>query len=380
MIKNKQFLEAVGLIFGMIIGSGIFVLPYAVSVSGAVWGLITAFLAFLGILGVHLAYGEIVLNSDGLHRLPGYAKEYLGKFFGAFSMLSQILGFNTVLLIFGGLGGIFLGILFGGNPFVWSLIFFGLASLLLLFENIEDIGFIDFILTIPLIAIIIFISFLSYNSGSSQNINLFGQDRFFSFGIFVFALAGLAVIADARDIFRKQNEGESGRFLKLAIIYGTTVSFVLYLIFSLGVLMASGESVTKDAMSGLISVLGPGIVKVGALLGFLSIFRSYLALGYNLNAIYKLDLRLASSAAWFASLSVPVVLFLAGAKDFTRLISLMGGTFVAFDGIMVVYILRRMRAMGLVTNRLLGFGKVQQYFLITVFSLGIIYELIYQIF
>ena len=47
MFLNVQFLEAVGLIFGMIIGSGIFVLPYAVSVSGIVWGLITAFLAFL---------------------------------------------------------------------------------------------------------------------------------------------------------------------------------------------------------------------------------------------------------------------------------------------------------------------------------------------
>ena len=211
MFLNVQFLEAVGLIFGMIIGSGIFVLPYAVSVSGIVWGLITAFLAFLGILGVHLAYGEIVLNSDGLHRLPGYAKKYLGKFFGVFATLSQILGFNTVLLIFGGLGGIFLNILFGGNPFIWSLAFFGVASLLLLFENIEGIGFIDFILTMPLIAIIIFISFLSYNGGSFQNINLFGTDRFFSFGVFVFALAGLAAIADARDIFRKKDAADSGR-------------------------------------------------------------------------------------------------------------------------------------------------------------------------
>ncbi|KKT39084.1 hypothetical protein A2W54_00050 [Candidatus Giovannonibacteria bacterium RIFCSPHIGHO2_02_43_13] len=380
MFLNVQFLEAVGLIFGMIIGSGIFVLPYAVSVSGIVWGLITAFLAFLGILGVHLAYGEIVLNSDGLHRLPGYAKKYLGKFFGVFATLSQILGFNTVLLIFGGLGGIFLNILFGGNPFIWSLAFFGVASLLLLFENIEGIGFIDFILTMPLIAIIIFISFLSYNGGSFQNINLFGTDRFFSFGVFVFALAGLAAIADARDIFRKKDAADSGRLLKLAIIYGTAVSFVLYLMFSLGVIMASDGQVTKNAMSGLSGILGQNIVKIGALLGLLSIFRSYLALGYNLNAMYKLDLRLLPAIAWVASLSIPIVLFLAGAKDFLKLISIMGGTFVAFDGIMVVYILRRMRNIGLAKNRLLSFGKIQQYFLIAVFSLGIIYELIYQIF
>ena len=364
MFLNVQFLEAVGLIFGMIIGSGIFVLPYSVSVSGIVWGLITAFLAFFGILGVHLAYGEIVLNSDGLHRLPGYAKKYLGKFFGVFATLSQILGFNTVLLIFGGLGGIFLNILFGGNPFIWSLAFFGVASLLLLFENIEGIGFIDFILTMPLIAIIIFISFLSYNGGSFQNINLFGTDRFFSFGVFVFALAGLAAIADARDIFRKKDAADSGRLLKLAIIYGTAVSFVLYLMFSLGVIMASDGQVTKNAMSGLSGILGQNIVKIGALLGLLSIFRSYLALGYNLNAMYKLDLRLLPAIAWVASLSIPIVLFLAGAKDFLKLISIMGGTFVAFDGIMVVYILRRMRTMGLSKEMLLSFGKLQQYFLI----------------
>ncbi len=168
--------------------------------------------------------------------------------------------------------------------------------------------------------------------------------------------------------------------LKLAIICGTAVSFVLYLIFSLGVLMASDGSVTKDAMSGLSGILGSNIVKIGALLVFLSIFRSYLALGYNLNAIYKLDLRLPPAIAWVISLSVPVILFFAGAKDFLRLISIMGGTFVAFDGIMVVYILRRMRTMGLSKEMLLSFGKLQQYFLIAVFSLGIVYELIYQIF
>ncbi|MDO8523264.1 MAG: hypothetical protein Q7S12_03225 [bacterium] len=380
MFFSAQFLEATGLILGMIIGSGIFVLPYAINVSGMVWGLITAFLAFFGILGVHLAYGEIVINSDGLHRLPGYVKKYLGKFFGSLATLSQVLGFNTALLIFGGVGGIFLGILLGGSPFIWSLVFFVAASLLLLFESIEGIGFIDFVLTIPLIAIIIFISLLSYGSGSFQNINLFGTDRFFSFGIFVFALAGLAAIADARDIFRKKDGSETGRLLKLAIIFGTVVSFVFYLIFSFGVLMASDGEVSKDSMTGLIGILGPNIVKIGALLGFLSIFRSYLALGYNLNAIYKLDLRLTPVAAWVTSLSIPVILFLAGAKDFLRLISIMGGTFVAFDGIMVVYILRRMRVMGLVKNRLLSFGKIQQYFLITIFSLGILYELIYQIF
>ncbi|OGR65252.1 MAG: hypothetical protein A2X34_09155 [Elusimicrobia bacterium GWC2_51_8] len=150
--------------------------------------------------------------------------------------------------------------------------------------------------------------------------------------------------------------------------------------FSLGVIMASDGQVTKNAMSGLSGILGQNIVKIGALLGLLSIFRSYLALGYNLNAMYKLDLRLLPAIAWVASLSIPIVLFLAGAKDFLKLISIMGGTFVAFDGIMVVYILRRMRNIGLAKNRLLSFGKIQQYFLIAVFSLGIIYELIYQIF
>ena len=378
MVFKTPYWEAVGIIVGMIIGSGIFALPYAVNVSGIFWAIISAALAFIAVLSIHLAYGEIVSNTDGSHRLPGYAKLYLGKIFGGLSLASQILGFNIALLIFGGLGGFFLSILFGGAPFFWALAFFIIASLILFFENAEGIGFIDFILTIPLILIVLYIAFLSFGKGSVANIALFGQDRFFSFGVFMFALAGLAAIADAKEVLSGNSFGAPAK-LKSAIILGTTIPLILYCVFIFGVLMASGGKVSKDAISGLIGVLGPGILKVGAVLGLLSLARSYLALGFDLKAMYKFDLKFPTFFAWLLGGLIPVLFYIFGVQDFIKLTSIMGGTLIAFDGIIIIFILRKFRKNIGEKTKLLYFGAPLQFFLIFILSAAIVYEFIYQI-
>ena len=115
----SPFLEAIGITGSVIIGSGIFILPYAVGVSGFWAALGMGALAFFLVLSIHLAYGEIVTNTEARHRLPGYAELYLGKFAGALSKTSELLLFNAVLLTYGILGGQFLFVVFGGNAMAW---------------------------------------------------------------------------------------------------------------------------------------------------------------------------------------------------------------------------------------------------------------------
>src|SRR3989344_8556474 len=91
------FWEGVGIIIGMIIGSGMFALPYAVVVSGLWWALISALVAFVAVLAIHLAYGEVVSNSTEAHRLPGFVRKYFGPFAGNVSSVAQIISFNTTL-------------------------------------------------------------------------------------------------------------------------------------------------------------------------------------------------------------------------------------------------------------------------------------------
>ncbi len=372
---KSPFWESVGIIGGMIIGSGMFALPYAVSVSGIWAGVLMGLLAFFWVLSLHLAYGEVVLNTVERHRLPGYVRLYLGKFAGNISKTSQLLTFNAALLVYGTLGGIFLNTIFGGGAFFWSIIFFLVAFVVLLLEGVEKIGLMNlfFIVLIGLVTIII--SFMSFQHAALANLPQSGSDPFFAFGVFVFALTGISAIADAREIFKEVPRPK----LKSAIVLATTFPFILYLVFVFAVLMASGPNVTKDAISGLVGVLGSRVVSLGALAGAAAMFSAYIALSYDIRKIYELDVGVKKQFALFLAAVVPFLIFLWGAADFIKIISIVGGVFVSIDGFMVLMILRKMRKLHLSQKKFLPFGFFQRFALLFILFCNFVYGLIYRV-
>lgn len=373
---KSPFWEALGVFGGMIIGSGMFALPYAVSVSGMWASLLGIVFAFFAVLSIHLIYGEIVLNTEGKHRLPGYAKLHLGQWAGNFNKITQVIFFNVTLLIYGVLGGIFLAMIFGWEPFWWTLMFFGASAIILFFENIETIGLINLALTVPLIIAILLISFASLANGSLSNLPTVGKDPFFAFGIFVFALAGLSVIPDAREVFKRKEDEPK---LKSVITLGTSIPLILYVLFVVAVLMAVNGAISEDAISSLYGVLGEKVVLLGAIMGFLAVLTSFLVLAYDLKAIYEFDIGAPRYISYFFAVSAPALLFVAGLEDFVKLISVVGGIFIALDSFFVIFILRKIRQSGLANVSFLKFGFWHQLALILIFAASIVYEVIYQV-
>ena len=373
------FWEAVGIIIGMIIGSGMFALPYAVVVSGLWWALISALVAFVAVLAIHLAYGEVVSNSTEAHRLPGFVRKYFGPFAGNVSSVAQIISFNTTLLVYGILGGKFLSVVLGtGSAGTWTIAFFAVCSFIFLIASVRTIGLINLLLSIPLVGVTLWVSWLALRSGSAERISqINGIEPLFAFGVFVFALSGLSVIADAKSIFR--NSSHAPYRLCHAIIAGTAAAAALYLIFTVAVLSVSGAATTQDALSGMMPYLGDWIVRVGALVGFLAVITSYLALGYDLRKIYELDRGDSTWLSWVLIAIIPFGLYAAGATDFIKLMSLVGGLFIVLDGIFVILILRTMRSQGGSHVRLLPFGAVAQALLIVLFIASAVVEVLYQI-
>lgn len=372
--------NATGIISGLIIGAGMFTLPYAVNVSGAGWSVFNMLIAFFAVLLIHLVYGEVVVNNTSHHRLPGYAKMYLGNFAGNISRVSGIFGFNAVILVYAILGGIFLSTIFGGTSSFWSIVFLVSGSLVLFFSNAKRMGFINVILTIPLILSALYIAFLSAQNGSLENISFASEDPFFSFGVFVFAFTGMSVIADAKDVFSGKGKIETASGLRSSIIIGTVLPLFLYIVFTVGVIMASGSVTTEDTLSGLSGILGGKILILGALVGILAAFTSYLSIAYDLKEIYELDLEASPRKSWVFSGLLPIVLFFLVSGDFLKLISLIGGFLIALDGIFVVFILRKMRSLGVSVIQFLSFKKSYQIALVAIFILSIVYELVYQVF
>ncbi|MEK9175704.1 MAG: aromatic amino acid transport family protein [Patescibacteria group bacterium] len=374
----SPFWEAVGLISGMIIGSGMFAIPYAVTMSGFWRGVFGAIVAFFAVLAIHLAYGEVVTNDSEAHRLPGFVRKHFGSFAGEISGFSQILSFNIVLIVYGILGGKFLSTFIGyGSSEFWAILFFILCGLIFLLISIRSLGFISLMLTTPLIAATLYISYLAIRVGNLENIIFInGTNSFFAFSVFVFALSGLSVIADAKNIWK----GSVSIFsqLRKAIIVSTTIPAILYVVFTAGVLSASGIATTPDSLTGLIPYLGNFVVRIGSLIGFLAVITSYLGLGYDLRKIYELDRGIHSFVAWGLVAIVPLGFFIAGLTSFIKLMSLVGGFFVVVDGIFVIFVLRKMRNKpGHI--KFLPFNSIIQFALVILFVASATLEVLYQI-
>src|SRR3989339_612129 len=81
IVKSTRgnFFYAVAILIGMIIGAGIFGIPYVVAQAGFAVGLFYLVLLGGAVMLLHLFYGEIVLRTKQEHRLIGYAAKYLGK-------------------------------------------------------------------------------------------------------------------------------------------------------------------------------------------------------------------------------------------------------------------------------------------------------------
>lgn len=380
MFFRSQILEAIGIISGLIIGAGMFALPYSVNVSGAGWSILSMIIAFLAVLMIHLSYGEVVSNNESRHRLPGYAKIYLGNFLGNISRLSGIFGFNAGILVYAILGGIFLSHIFGGSAVFWSVVFLAAGAVIILKSTAKKIGAFNIILVIPLVLALFYIGFLSIQSGSLKNISFSSEDPFFSFGVFVFALAGMSAVADAKEVFFGKSKIETASGLRKSIVIGTILPLFLYILFVMGAIMASGSVTTEDALSGLSGILGNKILVLGAIVGVLAVFTSYLSVSYDLKEIYELDLGVSAKASWALAGILPMLLFFVLSGNFLKLVSIMGGFLIALDGIFVVFILRKMRSIGASTIQFLSFKKWHQIALVAIFILSIIYELIYQVF
>lgn len=339
--KTATTAEAVFLITGMIVGAGVLGLPYAISTVGLPIGLV--FLVALGglTLILHLMLGEIALRTKTHLQLPGFAGKYLGRAAKSFVSATIIIRSYGALLAYVIGAGAVLAAMLGGSSLGWSVIFWSVGSAFI-WSGLRSISKVEKIISFSVLAIIAAISLFILPEATASNLHATNfSNFFFPIGVILFALSGTPAVAEAHALL----PGSERRFRK-ALIIGTLVPTVLYLLFSVAVVGVFGSDTSEVATLALASRFGGGLAFFANLFAVLAMSTAFMTLGTALKESFIWDHKIPRLAAIFLVVSVPLSLFLLGLRQFVLILEVVGGIFIAAENIMMVLVYFKARAEG----------------------------------
>lgn len=339
----KAYTRAIGMMVGLILGAGIFALPYVFAKAGVFWGLFHFVLVFSLLLYVSYLYGEISFFVKGRHRFTGYAELLAGKKAKGFALITTIFSFYGALLIYGVLGGIFLKTIFNSKEVGFYTTLFFIITGLLTRLSLKKVAAVNFYLTIPLFGFIAYLMAKAWPFISAENIfsapSALNEWWFIPFGVWLFALSGYSAIPEARDLFKKL----SIRHFKKSIFLSLAISGAFMLVFSFIILGLSGQGTSEDAFGGVKNILGEGAIILGSIMGFLAVFTSYLALAEDMENIYTFDYKIKGLWPWLLTVLPPLGLFWLGLDGFVKTLGFIGALGLGTSGVLIILMARGLR-------------------------------------
>lgn len=375
-MKRKSIFSIASILSGTIIGAGIFSIPYVISQVGVGIGFFYTLAVGLINLLAFLLLAEVIDRTKGEHQMSGYAGIYLGKWGKGLMTFTALFGnLGAILVYMIGIGDFLFELLnpyIGGSPFLYSSLFFIIASLAIL-AGLGMIVQLERIMIAMILLIVGFFIFLGFPQIDIQNIvySDFSQ-IFIPYGVLLFAFGGMSAIPEMRRF-----AGEGGIRMKKAIYLGTAFPFVVYILFSFAVVGVTGSATSPEAIIGLSAYLGPGVVALGALLGVFTMGTSFLTLGIITKNLLSTDFKINPVLAWVITCFVPYAIYLLGLTSFIQVITIVGSVTGGLYGIMIIYIHRRAKKLGTEKPSFtLNLSPALMYPLISLFVLGIVYEVV----
>lgn len=339
----RKFFEAIFVLSGMIIGVGMFAIPFSFLQAGFWVGAAELAVLSVVVLAMHLLYGEMVLGTPRFHRMPGYIRLYLGSRAAAVSWASTLFGVIGTLLAYLAVGALFLSTIFSGagwnpRPVVWAVLMAGAGGIITFFP-LKKAARINGLLTVFEIGFIAALAaYLLPNISPAHLTGARPEYLFFPYGVILFALVGGSVIPDMITVL---NRGRART--RAAIAVGSLIPATLYFFFALGVVGVSGPLTSQESLAGLQQALGGRIALWGSIAGLLAVFTSFVALEENFEAVLRIDMGAPKRMAWVVAAAVPLLFYFAGLQDFIAIIAAVGAIGFGVDSALIILAYRRMR-------------------------------------
>jgi tyrosine-specific transport protein len=369
---NKSFWSASFTLSGTMMGAGILALPFVFSSAGFLSGLFWLLLISFLVLFVNLSLGEVVLRSSGTHQLVGYARRYLGPVGERFMFFSVLFGMYAALLAFLVGQGSSFSALFPGvfPPLVWGIIFW-FSMLFVLRRGLGGLKSFELygVFVVILIVLGLFFAFSSYVDLYSY-VGINEEFFFLPVGIVLFSFLGFASIPEM-----KRELGSNLRFLRSAIVFGTFVPLVLYVLFTS---LFSGDLVSSVSEVATLSFGGPFLI----LLGMFTMATSFVIHSFALRDMFVFDEDFSSGKAFFFSSLLPLLLYvIVELFGFASFVSILGvGGVLAVGSSAILILLMNLRSKVVDASSRPSFVVPMNWFLVVFFSLLFVFAVVVELF
>ena len=349
LFGQRKLLIASTTLIGTIVGAGILGIPYVIAKAGLLYGLILIILMGVGFLFLNLFAGEVVLRTKKQSQLTGYAEKYLGsagKLVMTFTMFFTIYGALTAYLI--GEGETIRAMLGFGNPLLYTILFF-VAVFFIVNRGIKATGRAELILITLLVLVIIFIGIFSYDKIDVSYFTTFNPAFFFiPYGVILFAYMTLPAIPELQEELGKRKD-----LLKKAIISGSLIPIILYVVFTIVVVGVVGlenfevlQPNERIATIALSLYSHPVLGIAANILAMLAMFTSFLTLAVALVEIYHYDYGVNRKLALGLTFSIPLVIALLKLSNFITVLAITGAVAGGLEAIMMVLMFWKAKKMG----------------------------------
>ena len=334
---KKSIFPAIATLTGTIIGAGILGIPYVFSKAGFIVGFIDLIILGVLILLVNLYLGEITLRTNGKHQLPGYAEKYLGKKGKILMLISSLIFLYGALIAYIlGEGQVLSFVLLGTTNFsvLFAMIFF-FIMLPIVYLGIRALEKGETFGLIAVSAIILIIFFVFIPKANLINFSFVSSNPimwFLPYGVILFAFLALSALPEMREELQGQEKK-----MKKAILIGSLIPILLYVLFIIAVYGFSGSNTPEIATIAL--------GRLPSLLAIFTMFTAFCALGIALKELYIYDFKLkhdsAFALAFFPVFIISFFLMILNKLDFIKIISLIGSIAGGLAGILVLLMLKK---------------------------------------
>lgn len=342
-MSRQHVYGGISILVGVTIGAGVLAVPYAVSKAGFWTGILDLLIIGIAMLILNLCIGEVTLRTKGNHQLTGYAEKYLGRTGKHLMGASMIFGIYGAIIAYTIGGGQSLAQILGGEAWWWSAVFYTVGAIII-YKGLKALEESEFIMEIIKLFIFIIIVALIFLSGriDAQNLQTFDALKIFApYGVIVFAYLGTTAIPEMRE----EMKGHWKEFKK-AIIIGSAIPIIVYLLFALAVVGIAGQKTAEIATLTIGQMLGTTGLILANIFAVLAMFTSFIALGYGLKEMYNYDYKINIKTSWAITCAVPIIILFLGVESFANTLEITGAISGGLAGVLAVLMHSRAKKYG----------------------------------